>query len=95
VGAFAFPLEIAGIASIPLAIPTGTAVAHPVATAGIGQVPPPSDVGQIRGEWPQHNGGGWGSSSATEWPQSDGGDWETGTAAEWPQHNDEEWELVP
>jgi hypothetical protein len=83
------------VAGIGAPILIGNAFAFPAVVVGIGNVPPPSDVGQIRGEWPQSDGGGWGSSAAAEWPQTEAADWESTAADEWPQTNDEEWELVP
>jgi hypothetical protein len=75
----ALPLAVIGIAQIPLAISRGDATATPAPVLTVGIVLPPGDVGQLRGAWPQTNGGGWGSSSGAEWPQT----------------HDEEWELVP
>jgi hypothetical protein len=74
------PLAVLGILQVPLAEPFAHGAALPATVAGIGQVPPPADVGQLRGAWPQSSDGGWGSGDGVEWPQT---------------ADIEEWELVP
>jgi hypothetical protein len=76
----AFPAVVASFVAVGAPVLIGDAVAVPVVVVGLGSVPPPADVGQIRGEWPQTNGGGWGSAAGLEWPQTSDID---------------EWELVP